>query len=152
MRLSSDHKAFIVQRLACFDTPTEVQAAFRERFGKEVSTSHIVYYDPESAQGGKELAQDWKDLFAATREHFVSDTSSIPIAQKAVRLRRLDRMSANAEERRNYPLAASLIEQAAKECGDAYTNRKLLDVTSKGEQVYTGVVFTAPGSTKEPPD
>ncbi|MEP8995491.1 DUF2280 domain-containing protein, partial [Enterobacter hormaechei] len=49
--------------------------------------------------------------------------SDIPIANKAYRLRALDRMMNNAEKMRNIALATEIIEQAAKECGDAYTNK-----------------------------
>ncbi|HDE2557988.1 TPA: DUF2280 domain-containing protein, partial [Klebsiella pneumoniae] len=53
--------------------------------------------------------------------------SDIPIANKAYRLRALDRMMTKAESMRNMALAASLMEQAAKECGDAYTNKQKVE-------------------------
>jgi hypothetical protein len=43
-----------------------------------------------------------------------------------VRLRLLDEMIAAAMEKRNFKLAAELLEQVAKECGNAYTNLRLL--------------------------
>ncbi|NBC16566.1 MAG: DUF2280 domain-containing protein [Bacteroidetes bacterium] len=144
MRLDQKHKVFIVERLACYDTPTEVQTAFQERFGERISLSQIVYYDPTSSQGRRELAQDWKDLFAETRQRFTRDTSEIAIAQKAYRLRRLGRIARQAAGMRNYVLEMDALEQAAKEVGDAYTNSKKVDVTSGGDQI-TGVVFTSPG-------
>lgn len=69
------------------------------------------------------LSKKWVDLFHATRERFQTEISDIPIANKAYRLRVLDRMMTSAEKMRNIALATEIIEQAAKECGDAYTNK-----------------------------
>ncbi|MBK0001450.1 DUF2280 domain-containing protein [Erwinia sp. S38] len=54
---------------------------------------------------------------------FVKEFSTIPIANKAYRLRSLDMMAAQAESRSNYSITVQLIEQAARECGDAYADR-----------------------------
>jgi hypothetical protein len=51
-----------------------------------------------------------------------NEISDIPIANKAYRLRVLQRM-ATAENMKNMGMTAQLLEQAAKECGDAYTNK-----------------------------
>ncbi|MGO0083939.1 DUF2280 domain-containing protein, partial [Citrobacter freundii] len=62
-------------------------------------------------------------MFNATRERFQNEISDIPIANKAYRLRVLDRMATRAEGMKNLALTAEIIEQAAKECGDSYTNK-----------------------------
>lgn len=144
MRLSQKHKVFVVERLACYDAPSEVREAFRDRFGETISLSQIVYYDPTSSQGSRELAQEWKDLFQKTRRRFVEDTSGIAIAQKAYRLQRLGRIADKAGKMGNMVLEMDALEQAAKEAGDAYTNRREMDLTSDGEPL-SGVVFMAPG-------
>ncbi|MEX4923154.1 DUF2280 domain-containing protein, partial [Enterobacter cloacae] len=69
------------------------------------------------------LSQKWIDLFNATRKRFQNEIADIPIANKAYRLRVLDRMATNAEKMKNYGMTSQLIEQAAKEMGDAYTNK-----------------------------
>ena len=140
MKLSKDHKVFIVQRLASFDSPSEVIAAFRERYGQEVTAAQVVYYDPATAQAEKELAQEWKELFARTRAAYVENVADIPVAHKAVRLRRLDRMAAKAESKGNMVLAASLMEQAAKELGGAFTNKQ--EVKHSGRMDIRGVDFS----------
>lgn len=76
------------------------------------------------------LSQKWIELFKSTRERFQSEISDIPIANKAYRLRVLDRMMNNAEKMKNIALATEIIEQAAKEVGDAYTNRQKIEHTS----------------------
>jgi hypothetical protein len=128
--LSFVQKRFLVQRLACFDTPTIAAKAFKEEFGIELKRNRVSYYDPTTKMGAA-LAEDLKALFFETRKHFLEDLESIPIANKAVRLRRLDRMAAAAEERGNLTLAADLGERAAKEVGGAYTNKHQHELTGK---------------------
>lgn len=120
--LSPEVKAFIVQALACFDTPTQIASQVKQEFGLDISIQQVSSYDPTKAIA-KNLGQKWIDLFNATRTRFQTELSDIPIANKAYRLRALDRMMNNAEKMRNIALATEIIEQAAKECGDAYTNK-----------------------------
>ncbi|ELY5205580.1 DUF2280 domain-containing protein, partial [Yersinia enterocolitica] len=70
------------------------------------------------------------DLFNSTRSRFQTEISDIPIANRAYRLRALDRMATKAESMKNFAMTAQLMEQAAKEVGDAYTNRQKVDHTS----------------------
>lgn len=120
--LKGEVKAFIVQSLACFDTPSQVVEAVKKEFDLTISRQQVESHDPTKANG-KGLAQKWVDMFNATRDRFQNEISDIPIANKAYRLRTLDRMMTRAEGMKNMALAATLIEQAAKECGDAYTNK-----------------------------
>ncbi|MEG6451213.1 DUF2280 domain-containing protein, partial [Enterobacter cloacae] len=120
--LKQEVKAFIIQSLACFDTLAIVGEAVQKQFGIKVTPQQIESHDPTKASG-KGLAQKWVDLFHETRKRFQTEISDIPIANKAYRLRALDRMMNNAEKMRNIALATEIIEQAAKECGDAYTNK-----------------------------
>ncbi|MBA8329831.1 DUF2280 domain-containing protein [Citrobacter freundii] len=120
--LKGEVKAFIVQSLACFDTPSQVVELVKKEFGLSISRQQVESHDPTKANG-RGLAQKWVDMFNATRERFQNEISDIPIANKAYRLRVLDRMATKAETMKNLALTAEIIEQAAKECGDAYTNR-----------------------------
>ncbi|HCN98550.1 MAG TPA: hypothetical protein DIT59_18130 [Leclercia sp.] len=120
--LKGEVKAFIVQSLACFDTPSQVVESVKKEFGLAIPRQQVESHDPTKANG-KGLAQKWVDMFNTTRERFQSEISDIPIANKAYRLRVLDRMATRAEGMKNLALTAEIIEQAAKECGDAYTNR-----------------------------
>ncbi len=124
--LSPEVKAFIVQALACFDTPTQIASQVKQEFGLDISIQQVSSYDPTKAIA-KNLGQKWIDLFNATRTRFQTELSDIPIANKAYRLRALNRMMTSAEKMRNMALAASLMEQAAKECGDAYTNKQKVE-------------------------
>lgn len=124
--LKPEVRAFIVQELACFDTPSQIVESVQKEFKVQVTRQQVASHDPTKA-AGKGLAQKWVDLFNATRDRFLNEISDIPIANKAYRLRALDRMMTKAEGMRNMALAASLMEQAAKECGDAYTNKQKVE-------------------------
>ena len=127
--LKGEVKAFIVQSLACFDTPSQVVEAVKKEFGLTITRQQVESHDPTKANG-KGLAQKWVDMFNATRDRFQNEISEIPIANKAYRLRALDRMATKTEGMKNFALASQLIEQAAKEVGDAYTNRQKVEHTS----------------------
>lgn len=127
--LKIEVKAFIIQQLACFDTPSQIVEAVQKEFGLQITRQQVASHDPTKA-AGKNLAKKWVELFNATRERFQNEISDIPIANKAYRLRVLDRMATSAESMKNLALTAALIEQAAKECGDAYTNRQKVEHTS----------------------
>ncbi len=121
--LSNEVKAFIVQALACFDTPSQVAEAVNKEFGIEISRQTAESHDPTKRQG-RNLAKRWVVLFEDTRKRFREDTAEIPIANRAYRLRALGRMVEKVEGMRNYGLAMQLLEQAAKEVGDVYVNRQ----------------------------
>jgi len=127
-RLSAQAKVYLVQRLACFDTPTQAAKGLLEDLGETVSVQAAQNYDPTKKQG-EGLSANLRKIFEATRKRFIEDTSEISISHRAVRLRALERMAKNAEQKGNMVLAASLMEQAAKECGDVYTNRQKHEMT-----------------------
>ncbi|QGR65297.1 DUF2280 domain-containing protein [Yersinia intermedia] len=127
--LKPEVKAFIVQALACYDTPSQVVAQVKQEFNLTLTLQQVSSYDPTKAIA-KNLGQKWIDLFNSTRTRFQTEISDIPIANRAYRLRALDRMATKAETMKNFAMTAQLMEQAAKEVGDAYTNRQKVDHTS----------------------
>lgn len=116
-------KRYIVRLLACYDTPSQVAKAVKEEFGVDVTRMQVQVYDPTKAQG-QQLSKDLRELFESERADFTTNVEKIPIASQSFRLRSLARMHAQAEEKGNTPLAAQLLEQAAKEIGGAYTDRR----------------------------
>lgn len=122
--LRDEVKLFIVQALACYDTPTQVSKAVKEEFGLDVIRQQVAAYDP-NCYVGRNLSAKWRTIFEDTRAKFREDTAAIPIASRAYRLRALARMAQQAESMRNIALAVAVIEQAAKEVGDMYVNRRL---------------------------
>jgi len=123
-------KREIVQRLARFDTPGQVVKVMKAEYGLDLSPQRVQFYDPTSKNGAA-LSEDLKALFKETRDKFLKELDGIPIYNRAVRLRRLDRMATAAEDRGNIVLAAQLLEQAAKESGGAFTNKHQHEHTGK---------------------
>ena len=122
--LTAEQQTFIVVRLACFESLKEIGAELKEEFGIEVDKRQIQNYD--ATRGGKKPGTRWVTLFEETRKRFLTDVSDIPIANMAVRLRRLERLYTRTEEGKNTPLAADLLKQAAQDIGGAFTNQRQL--------------------------
>ncbi|WP_122432114.1 DUF2280 domain-containing protein [Pseudomonas viridiflava] len=124
--LKHEVKSFIVQALACFDTPSQVVEQVKQEFSIEISRQQCESHDP-TKRAGVNLAARWVTLFHDTRKRFREDTAEIPIANRAYRLRALGRIVEKAEGMRNLALALQVLEQAAKESGDMYVNRHRKD-------------------------
>ncbi|MFY1852968.1 DUF2280 domain-containing protein [Achromobacter xylosoxidans] len=122
-KLLEVHKRFIVQALACWDTPSQVSEAVKEEFGLDVPRTHVAQYDPTKV-AGKDLAKKWVQLFHDTRQRFREEIAEIPIADQAFRLRQLGRIYDKHISRGNVVGAAGVLEQAAKEVGGAFTNKR----------------------------
>lgn len=114
--LSREAREFVAERVACFDSPSEVAAAVAERFGVQITRQGVAAYDP-TKRAGRSLTPAYAAAFAERRQAFLRDTAAIGIASKVFRLRALDRMRCEAEERGNFPLVAKILTQAAREMG-----------------------------------
>ena len=141
--LPDEVRAFIVQALACWDTPSEVVKAVKETFGLVVSRQAVEAYDP-TKRAGAALAPAHRALFEATRAAFLADSAAIGISHRAVRLRTLERLADRAEAMGNIAMTASLLEQAAKEVGNAFTNKREVAGDDKGAPVRMTVTWLPP--------
>lgn len=126
--LKPEVKAYIVQSVACYDAPSVVAESVLKDYGVKITRQQVEQHDPTKVSS-KGLAKKWVDMFNATRARFQNEIADIPIANKAYRLRVLDRMATRAEGMKNLAMTAQLMEQAAKEVGDAYTNRQKVEHT-----------------------
>lgn len=155
-------KIEVVRQLACYETISAVAAHIKKEHGVALSPQAIEAHDP-TKHAGRKLASKWRELFETTRQRFIDEAAQIPIAHRSYRLSALHRMSVKAEERGNFPLAAQLLEQAAKEVGNAFTNRRELSAPSGGfmlpsEPTYRLVgagqrpvaIFALPDNTRDP--
>lgn len=122
--LTSRQKEFIVGELAVFETPSEVAEAASKEFGIEVSRQQVAYYDASKARNREKLKDEWVELFDRTREAFVEELEGIPVAKKAVRIKRLSKIADKAHGMRNYKMEMDALEQVAKEVGGAYSNTR----------------------------
>lgn len=150
-KLNEAMQRFIVQALACYDTPTQVAEAVKEEFGIEVSRQQAASYDPTKVTS-KALAKKWRVMFEDTRKRFREESAEIPIAQRAYRLRALERIAAKAERMRNLPLTLQVLEQAAKEVGDAYVNRSRSEQKDPDVPTPTHIVFGVVDARKHDDD
>ncbi|AXI04366.1 DUF2280 domain-containing protein [Aquirhabdus parva] len=139
--LTNELKRFIVQSLACYDTPSQIVLAVKQEFKIDVTRQQCEMYDP-TKRAGKNLSKKWVDEFHEARTKFKEDVSDIPIANKSFRLRALNRIVDEAKG--NSVLKMQALEQAAKEVGDSYTNRK--EITGKGGDPLSMLVTQLQGS------
>jgi hypothetical protein len=137
--LPNEVKAFVVTLLACYDAPTVIAARVKQEFGLIISRQAVEKYDPEKRAGAR-LSPRWRELHAQARETFLREIDRIGISHRAVRLRALQRMAEKAEDAGSLQLAAQLYEQAAKEVGNAYTNKR--ELTGKDGQAVQHRVRT----------
>jgi hypothetical protein len=130
-KLDANQQIFVVQQLAVFERPVDVQETLKQEFGVEISLPAISYYNITNPALPKKL----KTLFNRTRKKFLDDSSKIPIANKSYRLQKLQKMFDREESKsnalQNKKAMREILEQAAKESGDAYTNRQKHEHTGK---------------------
>ncbi|MDX8187549.1 DUF2280 domain-containing protein [Acinetobacter pittii] len=118
-------KIYIVQALACRDTPQEVVEQVKQEFGVDISRSQCECYDP-TKYSGRNLSMKFVELFESTRERFDEGLIDIPIANKYYRLKQYQRQ---LDRTRNVKTALKILEQAAKDIGGQFTNRQ--EITGK---------------------
>ena len=121
--LKDEHQAFLVQRLAVFDTPMEAAGALKAEFDITISAQRAEAYSPLKRAGCR-LGEKWRALFEVTRTRFLERLEEIPEANKAVRVRKLARAANVFEHRGNYVAMADMLERIAKEMGNVHTNRR----------------------------
>lgn len=126
-------KIFIVQALACRDTPQEVAEQVLQEFGVKVDRKQCQSYDPTKA-AGKNLSKKFIELFNKTRADFDAGLIDIPIAQKYYRLKQYQKhLEKNA---RNTVISLNIMKQAAQDLGGQFTNRQ--EITGKdGKPIET---------------
>lgn len=112
-------KIFIVQALACRDTPQEVADQVKQEFGVDVDRMQCATYDPTKV-AGRNLSKKFRVLFEQTREKFDKGLIDIPIANKHYRMKQYDKL---LNKTKNTVMALKIMEQAAKDSGGQYTNR-----------------------------
>lgn len=119
--LRKEVKLFIVRSLAVFNTPEETAKLVNEEYKDlNVSRQQCERYDP-TKRAGKDLSAEFKDEFEATRKDFLAKPETIPIANLAVRLQRLENQY--QKHSKNRVAALNILRQAAEDVGGKYTNK-----------------------------
>ena len=122
-------KMFIVQSLACFETPQQVADAVEEIYKIRIDRKQCHSYDP-TKYAGRNLSKKLKDLFERTRKDFRTNIEDIAIANKAFRLNELQKMYDDSG--RNKRAKQNLLKQAFQETDGRVTKH---DVTTNGESI-----------------
>ena len=128
-RINKRVKLYIVRSLATYETPSETARGVQEEFGITVTKQQCEAYDP-TKKTGQDLSEEFKAEFYRVRKEMNDNLSAIPIANIAYRLKRLQRFIDHEQFKENPVIVPSLLEQAAKEVGGLYTNRK--EITGAG--------------------
>lgn len=130
-KLNDEQRAFIVTKLAVYESPGDVLQQLAERFGVDVSHQAVSSYSPENS---RKLAKRWIDLFHTTRRAFLAEVAAEPIAHQAYRIRELGRVYKAAMDAGDFAPANKALETAAKEMGGLLTNTR--NVTGKVEHTH----------------
>ena len=128
-------KMFIVQSLACFETPQQVVEAVKQEYNIEITRQQVALYDPTKV-AGRNLSKKLKDLFEHSRKTFRENIEDIAIANKAFRLKELQGMYDDSG--RNKRLKQNLLKQAFQET-DGRVTRQEIDHTTNGESIQKTV-------------
>lgn len=120
--LTTEQKVFVIKGFARYMTAPEVAVAVKEKFGVEVPSQHLCQYHPDTASF--RAAEKWRELFHTERKAFLTNVDAIGIANKSFRLQSLAQLHAIAMSRKNVKQATEILEQAAKEMGEVFTNRR----------------------------
>ena len=115
-------KIFIVQSLACFETPQQVADAVQQRFGIEIDRRQCEGYDPTKFSG-RNLSKKLTELFERNRKDFRENIEDIAIANKAFRLRELQKMYEDSG--RNKRVKQNLLKQAFQETDGRVTKQEI---------------------------
>lgn len=119
-------KIFIVQALACRDTPQEVAELVKQEFKLSIDRVQVAAYDP-TKQSGKNLSKKFITLFEDTRKKFDAGLIDIPIANKHYRMKRYNALL--EKNTKNTVMSLKILEQAAKDVGGQFTNKQ--EITGK---------------------
>ena len=128
-------KVFVVELLAQFEEPSAVVAAVHETFGVQVSRQQVYNLDPTKAANDDRISEELRTLHAEVRARFLKEIEDIPIANKAYRLRLLQKQVEKSPG--NAKLVRQACEQAAKEVGGVFTNKHTLE---GGERAFEIVI------------
>ena len=137
-KLKYEHKAFLVQRLAVFDTPKQASEALKIEYRVEISPQGAEAYDP-GKRAGRRLSERWQVLFETIRERFLDRLDEIPASHKAVRVHMLARAADSFKSRGNYLAMANMLERIAKEMGNVHSSRREFTGKDRGPIKYQDV-------------
>jgi hypothetical protein len=135
MKLNDTHKTLIVKRFAQFWKAPQIRDELLHEFNISVKVEQLYPYDPSSAKSAK-MAAKWKRLHAEERQKYVSldEMQKISLYHMAERIRELQDTYFKLKQSGAYAAANATLEQIAKEQGQAYTNKALIEAQIEKER------------------
>lgn len=121
-KITPQAKADIMRWLAQGQKYEQILKGLEARHGITVVRQALEYYNPASPKS-KRLSKHLREIYETARQLYLSDLTAIPESHKAVRVRMLAEMANDSMTRKNYRVAADLLEQIAKETGNVFSNR-----------------------------
>lgn len=125
--INHEQKVFIIRSLAHFNSLTETARLFFDEYNIDFPLPAIQRYDPTKVRG-HDLKEEYKNLFFELRSQYMEQEQNIPIAHRFVRLKRLEDEYNNNDDPN---IRLKVLEQASKEVGGLYTNKRDLDVNAE---------------------
>ena len=146
-------KMFIVQSLACCETPQQVADAVMQRYGIEIDRRQCENYDPTKF-AGRNLSKKLKDLFERSRKDFQANIEDIAIANKAFRLKELQGMYDDSGK--NKRLKQNLLKQAFQETDGRVSRQEITGanggtIKTENEQKQSEPTYTPDDLSKLTP-
>jgi hypothetical protein len=123
-KLPSKVQKFIVELLACFETPTDVARAVKEEYELEVDKQRVHYYDPTKKASSAGLSKKLIEHFWVTRNKYMEDQAE-RLSKLKYRQGLRSEMIRRTLEKGNYPLVDALLVNAAKDEGGLFTNQRV---------------------------
>jgi hypothetical protein len=132
--LSDTERLQIVQRLARYESPTEVAEWASEAFEKDIGRQQVRHYDPTRCD---QTGERWAKEFEETRDQYLQNERRVAIAQKMWRLRQYQEIAEDEDVEPETRMKA--LKQAAEDAGGEYSNVEKVqqDGTTRIEVVYT---------------
>jgi hypothetical protein len=141
-KLTDKIRAGVITRFACCYSVEDVRAWLKAEHGVELEPSALSYYNGNNPGAYASLSVRWRTLFDEKRAAYFEDVAQVPISHKRHRLQiandQIERLAANVASGRggiNLVMLDSLkalLEYAAKESGDAFTNTRILQHDARG--------------------
>lgn len=140
-KLKEEHQLFIAQQLGYYRSPVQIINSVKENFDADVTKQQIYHYQKQIEKEGEVSAptQRLKEAFLTARNQFEDNKVNVGIEFRSYRQQvlqdLLDKELAKPERLQNDNKILQILEQAAKEEGGHYTNRR--DITSNGKPLAT---------------
>lgn len=131
-KLDRSAQLFVVQLLGQYSTPSRVAKAVKEIYDIEITRQSVEWYDPTK---NPNLDEELVEAFNKSRAEVKSGKLDLGILHANYRLAVLQKLVDGALDKGQGVLAAKYLEQAAREVGGAFTNKRELTGSDGGELV-----------------